>query len=199
MGCVGSKPHLLLSSSLHDHNNQPEVSAANSPQKSHILFNAKTTDAAVVGGESATATATAVEKATTSLKLAEALEIARKNFYNDKTYALYLADEASGLDGGYVFKQVGGDTITTSATRASPPAPAIAAANTRDVDALVQQLDQHIEQCVTYPTGTALLNESGAVTSCCSEQQLHAAKIQPVPATASPAPLLARVEAITMG
>ena len=70
----------------------------------------------------------------------------------------------------------GGDTTTTTATSASPPAPAPAAAKTRDVDALVQQLDEHIEQCVTYTTGTALLNESGAVTSCCSsEQQLHAA------------------------
>ena len=69
----------------------------------------------------------------------------------------------------------GGDTTTTTATSASPPAPAPAAAKTRDVDALVQQLEEHIEQCVTFTTGTALLNESGAVTSCCSEQQLHAA------------------------
>ena len=89
-----------------------------------------------------------------------------------------LADEASGGDGVYVVKLAGGDTTTTiitTATSASPPAPAPAAAKTRDVDALVQQLDEHIEQCVTYTTGTALLNESGAVTSCCSEQQLHAA------------------------
>ena len=121
----------------------------------------------------------AAEEAATSIKLAEALEIARQNFYKGKVSMVCLADEASGGDGGYVDKPVGGDTTTTTtittATSASPPAPAPAAAKTRDVDALVQQLDEHIEQCVTYTTGTALLNESGAVTSCCSEQQLHAA------------------------
>ena len=127
----------------------------------------------------ATATAAAAEEAATSLKLAEALEIARQNFYKGKVSMVCLADEASGGDGGYVDKPVGGDTTTTTtittATSASPPAPAPAAAKTRDVDALVQQLEEHIEQCVTFTTGTALLNESGAVTSCCSEQQLHAA------------------------
>ena len=121
----------------------------------------------------------AAEEAATSIKLAEALEIARQNFYKGKVSMVCLADEASGGDGGYVDKPVGGDTTTTTtittATSASPPAPAPAAAKTRDVDALVQQLDEHIEQCVTFTTGTALLNESGAVTSCCSEQQLHAA------------------------
>ena len=165
---------------------------------------AATTPSEQGGGESATATA-AAEKAMTSLKRAEAYAIARPIYYNGKECLVCLVGEALDGDGVFVVKLVGGDTITTTtATSASQPAPApapaiqvpIAAAKTRDVDALVQQLDEHIN--VTYTTGTALFNESGAVTSCC-EQQLRAtpAKIQPVATASSPARrLLTQVEKI---
>ena len=112
-------------------------------------------------------------------------EASNNNHNNEKENAPTAQDCTPPTDAAVVVVQT---MISEEQAPAPAPAPAIhvpiAAAKTRDVDALVQQLDEHIEQCVTYTTGTALLNESGAVTSCC-EQQLHAVVEQATPLLAN--------------